>query len=148
MNFPLAVLRSSYWVCSGYATAIILRGRDCSLIHANHMQRGWRGVHHSRMRWKNQTNSPPKMYDWILSAKYWILFILGGVYRSDASLTVQVHSCVFCTDIRPSPAQQEAQLRDGEAAQQKYQSLHNASWSLMGLLWQRDAQDERLVQLQ
>lgn len=59
MNFPLAVLRSSYWVCSGYATAIILRGKDCSLIHANHIQRGWRGVHHSRMRWKNQTKSPP-----------------------------------------------------------------------------------------
>lgn len=60
---------------------------------------------------------------------------------------VQVQSCVLCSsDSRQSPAQWEAQLWDKEAAyQQKYQLLHTASWRLMGLLWQRDAEDERLV---
>lgn len=63
------------------------------------------------------------------------------------SPTAQVQACVPCSsDIRQSPAQREAQLWDKEAAyQQKYQLLHTASCSLMGLLWQRDARDERLV---
>lgn len=145
MNFPLAVLGWFYWVCSGYATAIILWRMDsCFMLMIIQGGQKRAFIHRS----KNQTKiSPNKMYDWIVLVKYWSLFICRGVYLSDMSLTVQVQSCVPCSsDIRQSPAQREAQLWDKEAAyQQKYQLLHTASWSLMGLLWQRDAQDERLV---
>lgn len=116
-----------------------LLGRDCCYVQYGYYSRVW----------LENKQILSRQNDWILLVKYWSLKkkILVGVYRSDMLLTVQVQSCVFCSsDIRLSPAQREAELWDKEAAyQQKYQLLHTASWRLMGLLWWRDAQDERLL---
>lgn len=116
-----------------------LLGRDCCYVQYGYYCRVW----------LENKQILSRQNDWILLVKYWSLKkkILVGVYRSDMLLTVQVQSCVFCSsDIRLSPAQREAELWDKEAAyQQKYQLLHTASWCLMGLLWWRDAQDERLL---
>lgn len=147
MNFPLAGLGSSYWESSVYATAITLFWDGLFVLNIYHFLRGRLKVCRTRSKYQTNQISPTKMYNWILWVNYWILLILGGVYPSDMSLTVQVQSCVLCSrDMRQSPTQRGAQLWDKEAAyQQKYQLLHTASWRLMGLLWQRDAEDERLV---
>lgn len=73
---------------------------------------------------------------------FFVSVIPGGVYLSEMIFRVKAPSLQLSHQF---PTQHEPHLWQEAAFQQKSQLLHTASWRLMGLLWQRDAQDERLA---